>query len=43
VVDYGGLLDGAEFDRLLGTLAAAPTLWVHGEWPFLLTLARRSA
>lgn len=43
VVDVGGLMDGAEFDRKLALLAETPTLLEHGEWPFLVTLARRSA
>jgi SAM-dependent methyltransferase len=43
VVDVGGLMDGAEFDRKVALLAEAPTLLEHGEWPFLVTLARRSA
>ena len=43
VVDVGGLMDGAEFDRKLAQLAEAPTLLEHGERPFLVTLARRSA
>jgi len=43
VVDVGGLMDGAEYDRKAATLADAPTLLEHGEWPFLVTLARRSA
>jgi SAM-dependent methyltransferase len=43
VVDVGGLMDGAEYDRQAATLADAPTLLEHGEWPFLVTLARRSA
>ena len=43
VVDVGGLMDGAEFDRKVATLADAPTLLEHGEWPFLVTLARRGA
>jgi len=43
VVDVGGLMDGAEFDRNLAQLAEAPTLLEHGERPFLVTLARRSA
>jgi len=43
VVDVGRLIDGAEYDRKVALLADAPTLLEHGEWPFLLTLARRSA
>lgn len=43
VVDVGGLMDGAEFDRKVALLAEAPTLLEHGEWQFLATLARRSA
>jgi SAM-dependent methyltransferase len=43
VVDVGGLMDGAEFDRKVALLADAPTLLEHGEWPFLVTLARRNA
>jgi SAM-dependent methyltransferase len=43
VVDVGGLMDGAEFDRKVALLAEAPTLLEHGEWPFLVTLARRNA
>ena len=43
VVDVGGLMDGAEFDRKVALLAEAPTLLEHGEWPFLVTLARRGA
>jgi len=43
VVDVGGLMDGAEFDRRMALLAGAPTLREHGEWPFLVTLARRRA
>jgi SAM-dependent methyltransferase len=43
VVDVGGLMDGAEFDRKVALLAEAPTLLEHGEWQFLVTLARRSA
>lgn len=34
-VDAAGLIDG------LRELADAPALLEHGEWPFLLTLARR--
>jgi SAM-dependent methyltransferase len=43
VVDVAGLMDGAEFDRKVALLAEAPTLLEHGEWPFLVTLARRPA
>jgi SAM-dependent methyltransferase len=43
VVDVGQLMEGGEFDRKLALLAKAPTLMEHGEWPFLVTLARRSA
>jgi len=43
VVDVGGLMDGADYDRKVALLADAPTLLEHGEWPFLLTLARRSS
>jgi hypothetical protein len=43
VVDVGALMEGAEFDRKVALLAEAPTLLEHGEWPFLVTLARRSA
>jgi SAM-dependent methyltransferase len=42
VVDVAGLMGGAEFDRKVAVLADAPTLREHGEWPFLVTLARRS-
>lgn len=41
VVDVGGLMDGTEFDRKVAALAEMPTLLEHGEWPFLVTLARR--
>jgi SAM-dependent methyltransferase len=40
VVDVGKLMDGAEYDRKVALLADAPTLLEHGEWPFLVTLAR---
>jgi SAM-dependent methyltransferase len=41
VVDVGRRIDGAEFDRKVALLAEAPTLLEHGEWPFMVTLARR--
>lgn len=43
VVDVGKLMDGAEYDRKLALLAETPTLLEHGEWPFLVTLAGRTA
>ncbi len=42
VVDVAGLMGRAEFDRKVALLAEAPTLLEHGEWPFLVTLARRN-
>jgi SAM-dependent methyltransferase len=42
LVDVGRLMDGPDYDRKVALLADAPTLLEHGEWPFLLTLARRS-
>jgi SAM-dependent methyltransferase len=41
VVEVGGLMDGAEFDRKLELLAAEPMLRHSGRWDFLVALARR--
>jgi len=41
VVEVGGLMDGAEFDRKLEYLAVEPMLRHSGRWDFLVTLARR--
>jgi SAM-dependent methyltransferase len=41
VVEVGGLMDGAEFDRNLELLAADSMLRHTGRWDFLVTLARR--
>jgi SAM-dependent methyltransferase len=41
VVEVGGLMDGAEFDRKVEALAADPMLRHTGRWDFLVTLARR--
>jgi SAM-dependent methyltransferase len=42
VVDVARLMDGAEHDGKLALLAEEPMLLEHGEWPFLVTLARRT-
>jgi len=41
VVDVGGLMDGAEFDRKIELLAGEPMLRHSGRWDFVVTLARR--
>lgn len=41
VVDVGGLMDGAEFDRKVELLAAETMLRSTGRWDFVLTMARR--
>jgi SAM-dependent methyltransferase len=41
LVDMTKLMDGAEYDRLLDELLAAPVLDVSGEMSYLVTIARR--
>ena len=41
LVDVTGMMAGAEYDRLLDAVLAAPVLDVSGELRYLVTVARR--